>query len=146
MLHKRQKGGRGEREFYKLLNDRIASIRLLLGKEEIQPPFQRNQNQTAIGGSDLTNPFGLSIEVKRQEALHIASWWEQCTEQAAIESGKAILAYRQNRKPWRIRMQLFDLVGIKAINKMPHIDFNPIVEIDLTGFMDWFDTFYRGTL
>lgn len=71
---------------------------------EMPYPFQRNQNQSAVGGSDLSNPFGLSIEVKRQESLSINTWWKQCVLASKEEGAVPVLIYRQSRKPWKVIM------------------------------------------
>ena len=72
----RQKGQNGEREVADMLNGIIylAMRELEFPEEECLKGLktvQRNQMQTAIGGNDLTNCFGMSIEVKRQEALSV---------------------------------------------------------------------------
>lgn len=61
----------------------------------------RNLDQTRDGGHDLNGIPGLSIEVKRQEKLQINTWWKQTIRQADKVVGTPVLAYRQNRKPWR---------------------------------------------
>ena len=78
----RTKGRAGEREVAKMLNDIVSDVNRELNNVVIKgsvaaQPFQRNQNQSAVGGHDLSNPFGLAIEVKRQETLSINTWWEQ---------------------------------------------------------------------
>lgn len=102
----RAKGANGEREVAKELNALIQKV-----LESQQWPqsvidacgqcVQRNQNQSAVGGNDLTNAFGLSIEVKRQEALAINTWWQQCVAAATRNSEIPVLLYRQNGRPWR---------------------------------------------
>ena len=102
----RQKGAGGEREVYKMLNTIIKDVLIELD----YPPdvvakadtcVQRNQNQTAVGGNDLTNTFGLSIEVKRQETLSINTWWQQCELAAHRNKEKPVLLYRQSHKEWK---------------------------------------------
>jgi len=70
-----------------------------------KPVFQRNQNQSAVGGSDITNPFGLCIEVKRQEALSLNTWWTQCITASREAGGRPIVLYRQNGKKWRALLE-----------------------------------------
>lgn len=104
----RQKGAEGEREVIKLLTPIIVSVmtEMAFPQEKIDDALkmvQRNQNQSAVGGNDLSNTFGLSIEVKRQEALAVNTWWEQCEKAANRNNELPVLIYRQNRKPWRVR-------------------------------------------
>ena len=101
----RNKGKVGEREVYHWLNEVVTPV-VGVGKW-----FERNQNQTASSGSDLTNPFGLSIEIKRHETLSINTWWAQCVKSAKQEHGIPILIYRQSRQPWRVVMDLTDCFG-----------------------------------
>lgn len=102
----RSKGANGERELCTEMNWILAQVMRQLGYPEDQclkamSSVQRNQNQTAVGGNDLANTFGLSIEVKRQETLSVNAWWKQC-EAAADRNGEVpVLLYRQNRGKWR---------------------------------------------
>jgi hypothetical protein len=103
----RAKGANGEREVAKTL---IAIIQDCMRKEgftqqqilEASQCVQRNQNQSAVGGNDLSHTFGMSIEVKRQEALSINSWWAQCVAAAKPNAELPVLVYRQNNRPWRV--------------------------------------------
>lgn len=67
-----------------------------------KPVFQRNQNQSAVGGSDVSNPFSISIEVKRQEQLSVNTWWAQCLAAAAVHSEIPVLVYRRNSQKWSV--------------------------------------------
>lgn len=103
----RAKGQVGEREVADMLNFIIYKVMQSKGYAETEclkamQTVQRNQNQSAVGGNDLTNCFGLSIEVKRQETLSIPTWWKQCVASAARNNEVPVLIYRQNRKPWRV--------------------------------------------
>ena len=98
----RNKGKTAEVEVYHWLNKTVSTV-VGTGKW-----FQRNQNQTASSGSDLSNPFQLSIEIKRHETLSINSWWDQCLRSAKAESGVPVLLYRQSRQPWRAVVNLTD--------------------------------------
>lgn len=99
----RQKGQEGEREVARTLNAIITTCLeahgLPLPEKDV---VQRNQNQSAVGGNDLSNCFGLSIEVKRQEALSVNTWWAQCCKAAQANNETPVLVYRQNRKAWRV--------------------------------------------
>ena len=106
-INVRQKGQEGEREIAKVLNNIVATVRrqhCLHQYATHDELFQRNQNQSAVGGSDLSCPFDLEIEIKRQEQLSVNTWWKQCIDSAARTNGIPILIYRQNRKAWRICM------------------------------------------
>ncbi len=99
-INVRTKGQCGEREIQKILEKIVRDIYAKKNlKHDSVAYIQRNQNQTAVGGADLTNPFGLCIEIKRQQTLNIKTWWEQCLN--ACKDGEIpILLYRQNHKPW----------------------------------------------
>lgn len=143
-IHVVNKGKEGEREVAKILNGIVAKVR-----DELKLPqfatrdelFQRNQNQSAVGGSDLSNPLYLDIEVKRQEQLSINTWWKQCTEAAARSGGIPVLIFRQNRKPWRVCM-LAD-IPLQPSGASAYRTLGPCrVEIDLDTFKAWFKTYY----
>ena len=143
-INVRTKGQEGEREIAKILNSIVAKVR-----DEFKLPqyakedelFQRNQNQSAVGGSDLSNPLFLEIEVKRQEDLSVGSWWTQCITSAKRTGGIPILIFRQNRKKWRICM-LVELPlfpeNCKKYLAMPWVR----AEIDLDTFKQWFKMYY----
>lgn len=146
----RQKGQEGEREIAKMLNLIVKQVRGELGlplyetKDEI---FQRNQNQSAVGGSDLSNPLSLEIEVKRQEALSVGSWWKQCVTSAERTDGIPILIFRQNRKPWRVC--LFVEIPLQtSFNQVSDYSFMSRVkaEIDIDTFKHWFRVYYKKWL
>lgn len=107
MVNVRQKGAGGEREIADDLNYIIYSMQKELGCENpSMQSVQRNQNQSAVGGADLTGTLGVSIEVKRQEQLSVNTWWEQCTKAAKQNGGVPVLLYRQNGKKWKCVMQV----------------------------------------
>lgn len=102
MVNVRQKGAGGEREIAEDLNFIIyQTMQQLCCDNPTMRSVQRNQNQSAVGGADLTGTLGLSIEVKRQEQLSINTWWAQCTAAAEQNGGIPVLLYRQNGKKWR---------------------------------------------
>lgn len=89
MNSKRIKGHNGEREIAMLIN-------AALGIDDAK----RNLEQSREGGGDINLP-GIVIEVKRHETLNIKGWWRQ-VQRAADQCGDLpILAFRQNRRPWR---------------------------------------------
>lgn len=98
----RAKGQNGEREIAQMLNDIYAIVYAKLGLELPEKDIaQRRQNQSAVGGSDLDNTCGFSIEIKRQEQLAINTWWTQCLVSAKEDKKMPVLLYRQSRKQWK---------------------------------------------
>jgi len=98
----RTKGAGAEREVAKALNLIIWQESEKAGLDPKRFDIaQRNQNQSASGGADLVGVFGLSIEIKRQEALSIGSWWAQCIASAQRECEVPVLLFRQSHKAWR---------------------------------------------
>lgn len=110
MINPKTKGASGEREICDMLNADLVSVMSAMNtydQAQINKAWssvQRNQNQSAVGGNDLTNTFGLSIEVKRQEALSVNTWWKQSVAAADRNKEVPVLIYRQNRKAWRVVM------------------------------------------
>lgn len=138
-INPRTKGQEGEREIARMLNEIYCTVLKDLNQsipEDRDLPFQRNQNQSAVGGSDLSNPFGLSIEVKRQEQLSVSTWWIQCVESAMRTSETPILLYRQNRKGWRCVMYAdvpfdpFNRIVLGSCRKLR-------VELNIEDFRYW---------
>ncbi len=142
-INVRQKGQSGEREVADMLNFIIYQVMKELGYPEEEAlkgmtTVQRNQNQSAVGGNDLTNCLGLSIEVKRQEQLSVNTWWAQC-EAAANRNGEVpVLMYRQNRKPWRVKTRMWvDVLGAQA---------QVVGEMDIESFKNWFKEWARRAI
>lgn len=149
MVNIRQKGQEGEREVATALN---AIVMRVLVERKMPPPFdtrtgklvpivQRNQNQSAVGGGDLSNTFGLSIEVKRQEQLSINTWWAQCEAAAMRNNELPVLVFRQNTKgggvkKWRVilyaQLELYAPVGYNAKHMKAR------VELSWDDFLQWF--------
>lgn len=134
----RQKGQEGEREVARALNSIVESVLTKHGIPlPLKPSVQRNQNQSAVGGSDLTNPFGLAIEVKRQEQISINTWWAQCLKASDEFGGVPILAYRTNgSREWKIVMYVdvpieYPGSGICHVGKIR-------AQISWNDFLQWF--------
>lgn len=136
MVNIRTKGQTGEREVCKMLNDVLEKcLADFAYKKPEKPVFQRNQNQSAVGGSDITNPFTLCIEVKRQETLQINNWWNQCLVASNQFGGIPILIYRQNgKRKWNIVMEGNVNVGL---NKQ----IGCRVQIEQETFLMWLETY-----
>jgi len=136
-INVRQKGASGETEISKILDPIIVEC---MRFRDIDPPLgqivQRNQNQSAVGGSDLTNTFGLCIEVKRQEALSVNTWWAQCTAAATRNNELPVLLYRQNRKAWRCVLPAWIALPTLPGATVAHVQAR--AEISLDDFEQWF--------
>lgn len=144
----RQKGAEGERQVIQMLTPIITSVmrEMDFPLEQIGAALkmvQRNQNQSAVGGNDLTNTFGLSIEVKRQEALSVGTWWAQCEAAAKRNNELPVLIYRQNRKPWRIRT--YGFLHTPASDG-GWTSIRALVEFDEATFKTWFRAWVHGKL
>lgn len=136
----RTKGAEGEREVIRMLTPIVQEVMVAMAfpPEDIEAAekmIQRNQNQSAVGGCDLSNVFDLAIEVKRQEQLAIGSWWEQCVKSAQRNNELPVLMFRQNRKPWRIRTYGFLHTPGKDGGWASH---QIVAEIDEKTFKAWF--------
>lgn len=136
----RQKGADGEREVAKALEPIIRRVYADLGfTAPTTPIVQRNQNQSAVGGSDLSNTFGLAIEVKRQEQLSINTWWKQCTTAATENNEHPVLLYRQNGKKWRcVTLVWLPLHGGAQQQAR--------AEMDWDTFLHWFEEWVQRKL
>jgi len=144
MIHVVNKGKTGEREVADAMNYCIYCAMKELGYPNEQcvagmQTIQRNQIQTAIGGQDLINCFGLSVEVKRQETLSINTWWKQCVNDAEKTNTIPVLAYRQNKKPWRVRTYVW--IPLPTGHQM-----KVIAEIDWETYRMWFKEWVKFSL
>lgn len=136
----RQKGQEGEREIQRALEPIIRKVMTDGGFPLPDKAIvQRNQNQSAVGGSDLSNTFGLAIEVKRQEQLSINTWWKQC-ETAANDNGEhPVLLYRQNGKKWKcVTLVWLQLPG--GAQQQARAEF------DMDTFLSWFEQWVQRKL
>ncbi len=107
-INSRNKGAGAEREFARLLFDHLG-VRLV-----------RNLDQTRAGGFDLlpdTEQAGpvvevlrsLAIEVKRYASItpsDLERFWRQTLKQAGAIGKVPVLAYREDRRPWRVVVPL----------------------------------------
>jgi hypothetical protein len=148
MVNPRTKGADGERQVYKMLNDIIVKVMSAMAFpaediEKARTMVQRNQNQSAVGGCDLTNTFGIAIEVKRQEVLSIPAWWRQVCTAAERNNELPLLIFRQNNKPWRVRTYGF-LHAPARDGSWSSVQ--AVVEIDEPTFKQWFEAWVRGKL
>lgn len=130
----RQKGQEGEREVARAMNSIVEAVLKAHGMAiPTKPVIQRNQNQSAVGGSDLSNPFGLSPEVKRQETLSINTWWKQCIQASLDFGGTPVLLYRQNgKRDWNVIM----MVDV-PLTQSSHVR-GVRAQMDWQSFLQWF--------
>jgi hypothetical protein len=140
----RAKGQNGEREIADILNETIYSVMKEMGFPDADclkalTTVQRNQNQSAVGGNDLTNCMGMSIEVKRQEAIAAGAWWKQCVAAAERNNELPVLLYRQNRKPWHVRTYAW-------VNLPDGKHIRVVVEFDMPQFKEWFRQWVKAKL
>ena len=146
----RQKGANGEREIANMLNGIIVEVMTAMAfpPEQItaaQKSVQRNQNQSAVGGCDLTNVFGMAVEVKRQEQLAVPAWWRQTTAAAERNNELPVLMYRQNRKAWRVRTYAW--LALPGTDPGMWSRQQQIVgEFDIDTFKSYFAQWVRGKL
>ena len=141
----RQKGAEGERQVAKALNGELLDVltRQDWSAEAVkacQNCIQRNQNQSAVGGNDLNNVFGLGIEIKRQEELSVNSWWSQCVQGASRNNEFPVLVYRQNHGAWRVVM--YASLPLPRYNEgagsAPFDSMTARVTLDWGDFLRWF--------
>lgn len=105
------KGANGERELAALLTSWAAGF--------VELKLTRNLDQVRGGGHDLNGleeHYGLAVEVKRVEQKAINSWWSQAVRQAEAAGCTPLLAWRQNRQPWRFRVRVHIWPCEKAID------------------------------
>lgn len=146
----RAKGASGEREVANMLNAIIQEVMVGMAypPEQVAAAakcVQRNQNQTAVGGCDLTNVFGMAIEIKRQEQLSVGTWWKQCLAAAERNNELPVLMYRQNRKAWHVRTYAWlALPGGDpgAYSRQQQI----VAEFDIDTFKAYFRNWVKGKL
>jgi hypothetical protein len=91
-INGRKKGSEGEREFARWL------------KEKLDLDFlpTRNLDQVRDGGADIMTVPPFIFEVKRVEKISRRDWWLQVvTASRKFPETVPVVAYRQNRQPWR---------------------------------------------
>lgn len=120
----RAKGASGERELAALLTVWATEIGRAV-------ELARNLEQVRGGGHDLTGLecYGLAVEVKRVEALAVDTWWRQAVRQAEKAGGLVpVLAWRQNRRPWRFRIRAFVWPAHKPLD----------IDLSAEAFKEWY--------
>lgn len=102
-INSRAKGKAGEREL-------INELKVLL-PPELTSELTRNLDQTRDGGHDILGLGDWALEVKRYAEVlpaDLERFWNQATEQARKDEKRPALAYRQDRRPWRVVIKGWD--------------------------------------
>lgn len=105
-INSRAKGKAGEREL-------IGELKELL-PPEMTSELTRNLDQTRDGGHDILGLGDWALEVKRYAQVlpaDLERFWEQTTTQARSDQKRPALAYRQDRRPWRVVLRISDVGG-----------------------------------
>lgn len=123
----RNKGARGEREIYKLLQPIVDEEYTAAGLEP--PVLQRNSLQSRGGGYDIVGLEWMAPEVKYQENMQVKAWWRQTKRQARPEQ-TPVLFYRKNHAPWRVVMFGYLPAGATRV-RVP-------VDISIDAFLVYF--------
>jgi len=91
-INGRAKGGGGEREFCKWLQENL----------ELSFLPTRNLEQTRDGGADICDMPPFMFEVKRCEGLSLRDWWLQVSLATTSYHEKRIrvVAFRRNKQKW----------------------------------------------
>lgn len=141
MVNIRVKGEDGEREIVNMLKPIVARVLQDYGIKDIDNANyypQRNQNQTAVGGTDIIS-YGFDIEVKRHEVLSVNTWWRQVTTSAANSGNMPVLLYRQNRLGWSCIMYTY--------TRGPNNRFMKVrSEVSLEAFLKLYEEYVRHYL
>ena len=136
-INGRQKGHDFERKVASDLNTCVNIVLLERDCGVLSRPYvQRNQNQSAVGGKDLINTFGLAIECKASEVLSIPAWWDQCVTSARRSSEQPVLIYKQNRKK-PVAMTMGELWLSPTKKRWTLVSFS------YDDFLDWFTQIVR---
>jgi hypothetical protein len=123
-----KKGKAAERELLNILQGGLDEVYLRRGYAP--PELKRTGYQQSDGGGyDITGLDWLALEVKRCEQLQLDAWWTQAKGQA--KHGQVpVLVYRQNRKPWRVRMVgMLQVCNVRALRML--------ADINLATFLTW---------
>ncbi len=89
----RNKGADGERELINLIRDNTGL------------KLERNLAQSFGGGHDLLGLEDWAIECKRYNVVDSSAkkiFWRQAVSQAKQVDKRPVVAYREDRRPWRV--------------------------------------------
>lgn len=132
-INSRAKGKAGEREL-------IGELKKLL-PPEMTSELTRNLDQTRDGGHDILGLGDWALEVKRYAEVlpaDLERFWAQATEQARKDEKRPALAFRQDRRPWRVVVRMSD-VGLV----MKSDAYEDTVEMSLTLFAKLVDVYEK---
>jgi Holliday junction resolvase len=119
----RNKGARGEREFCAALSEHLGET------------LARQLGSVRDGGPDLILGDRWAIEIKRGETPKLATWWVQACQQADAIGLMPALAYRPNRQPWTVIIQLDSvLFGKYTWNATADYNLTWTAALSLPGF------------
>ena len=114
MINIRGKGAEGEREFCRWLQETL----------ELKKTPERNLDQVRNGGADICDIHPFMFEVKRCQALAIRDWWIQVKTATKHDPALIpIVAYRQNRKPWRFLLSASYIGLEKGYIRLEELEF-----------------------
>lgn len=102
-INGRAKGAAGEREFCRWLQKVL----------DLDETPTRNLEQTREGGADILGVEPFVFEIKRCEGLKKQDWWLQVKAASTGEDDVPVVAYRQNRQPWRFLISA-NYLGLEA--------------------------------
>ena len=135
------KGKTGEREMVNHLEPIVQKQLKMAGYPETAVKVvQRNQNQSAVGGGDISI-FGLALEIKRQETLTVDKWWKQTITSAQRNGETPVLLYRQNRKQWRCVLN--GAIALPICSQAIYSAQSARVEVSFETFLTWFEEWVR---
>lgn len=103
-INSRAKGKSGERELINQLKHRLPA--------EMGVQLERNLEQTRNGGHDILGLPGWALEVKRYAQVtpaDLKSFWQQAVDQARRDQSRPALAFREDRRDWRVVLRLSDV-------------------------------------
>ena len=104
MVHSKNKGGRGEREFARWLKDNLG--------------VDARRGQQYSGNSEAPDVVhsipGVHFEVKRVERLNVTDAVVQAIADCG-EEGVPVVAHRRNHKPWLLTLRAEDLRELSGI-------------------------------
>lgn len=145
MVNIRNKGQRGEREVINIFIGCMQIIENELRQQgylcpQLSDNIQRNALQADKGGHDVFGLPYISVEVKRQENLHINQWWEQCVKQAQDAQLMPVLIYRKSRQEWHV------ISYVKLSNGVEQYDTWVRAEYSMGDFIKWYSAIYRDYL
>jgi hypothetical protein len=86
----------------------------------------------------------MCIEVKRQEALSVNTWWKQCTDAAKQNGETPVLLYRQNGKKWRCVV----MAGVPLPARSTPLDSLLMFRVEMSwdDFLAWFEQWVQRQL